>query len=120
MTTDASAVAAIAANGQQGPAAKRKQRLLDLATLFDRRSGGGYYSMRGIEHMTLSALEAAPTNPGQIFGAMGEELRELVAMPQNPTVGDVMAALNLTQPEANYMACFCANGETTTAERIAL
>ncbi|MCE9541545.1 hypothetical protein K8R03_03235 [Candidatus Kaiserbacteria bacterium] len=99
------------------PASMGKRELLTAVAQVIRSIGPATFKSLVNVEGSLSALRAT-----SVTGTPIEPIAEaLAAGGRDPgtTVGTVMDAMNFTQSDVNSLACYCANGDTMTAERAA-
>lgn len=95
----------------------RKQRLLSIAQSLRKRDQERFVTLLNVERIDLSTLQATPVADNVFEAIRGAALENDIMV--GPTVGHVMSALGLTQPEVNSIACYCHNGTTVAAAHVA-
>ncbi len=95
-----------------------KQRLEVVAQWFDRNANRHFKTLHRVEDMTPEVLRALSAS-GTLFESISGALLEAGVKVDN-TVGSIMGALDLSQENVNYIACFCHNGDSTAGSHVAM
>jgi hypothetical protein len=96
----------------------RNDRIESVAAVFDKRPNHLFGTVKNIEHTAPDVLREMSV-AGSAFEPMADHLTSQ-GVPVK-TIGGVMQALELTQVDAHYIACFChERSPTITGESVAL